>query len=89
MKRLVTKAEGEFADRSLYRIHQGTSIAKRTGLDVHPDVWVEHIPTGQVMKAYEAARLKPSGVFKDREVIKEAKYAALNPPIPTHLEPVR
>ncbi len=88
VRRLVTKARSEYPDSSEYKIHEGTSIAKKTGLDVHPDVWVEHIESGNVVKVYEAARLKSHGVFKDREVIKQAKYASLNPPIPAHLEPV-
>jgi hypothetical protein len=88
--RLAIMARSEYPDTTLYRIHDGgTSIYRQTGLDVHPDVWVEYIPTGQVVKVYEAARINKNGSFRRREVLKEGRYAALTPPIPSFLEPVR
>jgi len=64
VKELVKRAEKEFPGD---KIHQGTSIRDKTGVNRRPDVWVEDASTKQVKKVYEAARKNKDGSWVKRE----------------------
>lgn len=64
----------QYGDKTKYRIHENTSIKNKTGINRRPDVWVEEISTGKVVKVYEAARASKKYGMAKREVAKVGQY---------------